>query len=273
MKDNISMNEFFGWHHHPFSDTCRLNQPYLTEMDQRLIRHTTALLAHGKSMAVTGESGTGKSTLVQHIINTLDANIYLPVLIGYGGLKRGAILRAVADALTVDVTGRSMPLLVKLQKHILQITAQANPLYPVIVIDDAQLLERESFMDLCSLLIHPDRKTVAASLILIGDLTLAKTLSLQVMTPIRSRMTAVVQLKSLSENQSRNFIAFRLKSAKADENLFDPDALSIVTAHCRGNRRTIMNVATVLLEEAHFRQEKTVGSQLIFSCDLIDISE
>ena len=59
MKNSISINEFFGWHHHPFSDTRRLNQPYLTDLDQRLIRHTTALLSHGKSLAVTGESGTG----------------------------------------------------------------------------------------------------------------------------------------------------------------------------------------------------------------------
>jgi hypothetical protein len=33
-----------------------------------------------------------------------------------------------------------------------------------------------------------------------------------------------------------------------------------------------MNVATLLLDEAYHRQEKTVGSQLILSCDLLDIS-
>lgn len=268
----LSAAEFFGWRHHPFSDTYVLQTPYLTEPDQRLCRRVTSLLSYGKSLAVTGPTGTGKSTLVQYLINGLDPTIYQGVFIHYGGLKRNGLLRAIADALAVDATGRSMPLLVKLQKHILQLAAQANALYPVIVIDDAQLLERESLMDLCSLLVNPQKKTQAASLILVGDQNLTRTLRLQVMAPIRSRLTVIAELQALDEPQSCDFISFRIKSAKGPDQLFDPDALAMIAAHCRGNRRHIMNVATLLLEEAYYRQEKTVGSQLVFSCDLIDIS-
>jgi ABC-type lipoprotein export system ATPase subunit len=53
------------------------------------------LLQHGKSFAVTGPSGTGKSTLVQHLLENLDANYYHGLYIHYGGLPRTALLKTV----------------------------------------------------------------------------------------------------------------------------------------------------------------------------------
>jgi len=271
-QHNPTMNEFFNWRRHPFTDTYNLAQPFVGSRDTRLMDRCRSLLRCGKSFAVTGASGTGKSTLVGHMTAALDPNYYRPTLVPYGGLKRSGILRAVADELGVDPAGRSVPLLVKLQKHISGMAAEANARYPVFVIDDAQLMERESMMDLCSMMVSALKKTAAASLILVGDETLVKTLGLHALTPIRTRLTGIFAMAPLDEAESREFIAFRLAQAKAQNNLFETDAIDMITSHCRGNRRQIMNVATLLLDEAYHRQEKTVGSQLILSCDLLDIS-
>ena len=48
--------------------------------------------------------------------------------------------------------------------------------------NDAQLLERESLLDLCSLIVCPPQKAAAASLIIVGDDMLAKQMQLAVMT-------------------------------------------------------------------------------------------
>ncbi len=108
---------------------------------------------------------------------------------------------------------------------------------------------------------------------LVGDETLAKKLALHVMVPIRTRMTVIFTQQLLDEKDSEAFVAFRLKTANADENLFDPDALSLVCAHCRGNRRQIMNMGTLLIDEAFYRQEKTIGANMIYESDLFDIAE
>ena len=146
---SLSMTEFFGWSCQPFADTYQLTAPFLGTKDERICRRALSLLNCGKSFAVTGASGTGKSTLVQHIVAQLDAKHYQPTYIHYGGLLRSGILKAVADCLGVDTAGRSMPLLVKLQKHILGLSADSNARYPVLVVDDAQLLEHDSLRDLC----------------------------------------------------------------------------------------------------------------------------
>ncbi|MCB9396528.1 MAG: ATP-binding protein [Acidobacteria bacterium] len=143
-------------------------------------------------MAFTGPSGVGKSTFVQHLIRQLDPKHYQPVFLAYAGLKRSGIHRALADLLGVDAAGRQVPLLVKLQKFIQQHGPQSHQPFPVLIIDDAHMMERETLLDCCSLLSMPLQGTSAASLILIGDHQLTKTLQLHIMTPIRSRITAII---------------------------------------------------------------------------------
>ena len=134
-------------------------------------------------------------------------------------------------------------------------------------------MEKESLMDICSLMFNPQKETVAASFILVGDETLEKKLSLQIMASVKTRLTGQFNLNTLNDNESLEFIKFRLSNARAAENLFDPDALNIMSSHCRGNRRQIMNMGTLLLTEAYYRQEKTISAELIYNCDQIEISE
>ena len=271
-SDKMTMNEFFNWQRHPFTDTHTIKEPYLCPKDLRIRDRAISLLQCGKSFAITGPSGAGKSTLLQHILASLDGTRFTSVLLHYGGLQRSGILRAIADLLGVESGGRAIPLLVKLQKHISHMAAENNAPYPVFVIDDAQLMERESLMDLCSLLVNPATKTAAASLVLAGDENLARNLNLHIMESIRTRLTCIFGIDPLNVDESQAFIASRLETAGAPDNLLERDAMEIVASHCRGNRRQIMNVGTLLLDEAFYRKEKTIGSQLVLSCDLMDIS-
>jgi len=134
-------------------------------------------------------------------------------------------------------------------------------------------MEKESLMDICSLMFNPQKEIVAASFILVGDETLEKKLLLQVMASVKTRLTGQFNLNTLNDDESLEFIKFRLSNAGAAETLFDQDALNIMSSHCRGNRRQIMNMGTLLLTEAFYRQEKTISSELIYNCDQIDISE
>jgi general secretion pathway protein A len=265
--------EFFDYKYHPFADTYRLKTPYLGEQDNRFLKTALSLISTGKSFALSGPSGAGKSTLVHYVLSRLDANCYRPALVHYGGLQRNGMLKAIADVLGVVTSGRTVPLLIKLQKQIIQMASENHSMFPVFVIDDAHLMEKESLMDICSLMFNPHKETVAASFILVGDETFEKKLSLQIMAPVRTRLTGQFNLNTLNDKDSLEFIKFRITNAKASENLFDLDALSIMSSHCRGNRRQIMNMGTLLLAEAFYRQEKTISAELIYNCDQIEISE
>jgi type II secretory pathway predicted ATPase ExeA len=75
-------------------------------------------------------------------------------------------------------------------------------------------------------------------------------------------------LEPLGEHDTGRFIAHRLEQAKAPDDLVEQDAMTLIAAHCRGNRREIMNVGTVLLDEAFYRKEKTITAELMAGCEL-----
>jgi general secretion pathway protein A len=109
-----------------------------------------------------------------YVLSRLDVNCYKPALVHYGGLQRNGMLKAIADVLGVDTNGRTVPLLIKLQKQIMQMASDSRSMFPVFAIDDAHLMEKESLMDICSLMFNPDKETVAASFILVGMKLLKK---------------------------------------------------------------------------------------------------
>jgi len=269
----LPINDFFGWRHHPFADTYVQQKPWLPERDRKLLETIKRLLHTGKSMALCGPSGSGKTSLIHTLITDLDKNSYRTVLIPYAGHPRNGLTRILAENLGVEIRGRGVPLITRIQNHLETLIGGTNPRHPVIIIDDAQLVETDSLWDLCSLLFQTARQTVAASLLLVGDESLAKRLELYALLPIRARFTTIMKLHPMNEYETRLFIESRLKNGGAPPGLFEDDVIEIIGAYTRGNRRNVMNMATVALEEAYYKEEKSVSAATIYNADWFNESE
>lgn len=269
----LPINDFFGWRHHPFADTYVQQQPWLPERDRKLLETIKRLLHTGKSMAMCGPSGSGKTSLIHTLITDLDKNSYRTVLIPYAGHPRNGLTRILAENLGVETRGRGVPLITRIQNHLEALIGGTNPRHPVIIIDDAQLVETDSLWDLCSLLFQTTRQTVAASLLLVGDESMAKRLELYALLPIRARLTTIMKLHPMNEHETRLFIESRLKNGNAPPGLFEDDVIEIIGAYTRGNRRNVMNMATMALEEAYYKEEKTVNAETIYNADWFNESE
>jgi type II secretory pathway predicted ATPase ExeA len=267
------MADFFGWKYHPFSDTYIQRRLWMSERDSKQLETIKRLLHTGKSIALCGPSGSGKTTLVHSLINDLDKNSYRTVLIPYAGHSRNGLTRILAETLGVETKGRGVPLITRTQQHLETMTSGANPRHPVIIIDDAQLMENESLWDLCSLLFQTTRQTVAASLLLVGDETLTKRLELYVLQSIRARLTTTLKLNAMNEFETRLFIESRLGNAEASADLFAEDVIDIIAAYARGNRRGVMNTATMAIEEAYYHEMKTITAETLYNSDWFNESE
>lgn len=263
----VSVNEFFGWKNHPFSDLADQNDEIMVKHDQEVFRRAVELLKIGKSFAITGGSGLGKTTLTRAIIKALDPRNYQLLWVPYTGANRGGILRMLAEKTGIELNRKGLPPLAKLQKHIATEQKDRGAPFPIIVVDDAQHLENESLMDLCAILTNSEDNRVIMAVILVGDENLDRTLRLSSQKAVSSRLACAFKMKSLDHEDAKSLLNHRMEKAKAPQNLFDKEALELVTANCGGNRRELMKLAFNLCMEAHLRNEKVITAEMIMSTE------
>jgi general secretion pathway protein A len=252
-----SAAEFFQYRYPPFADTYEIRQPFKSQAETLILDRSLALVRQGKSLAIYGEAGVGKSMLIKSITQELDSKSYRVATIPYGGMKPSAILREICEAFGIDLSGRKN-LLPRLQKNF---QPRADKPFPVLIIDDAHAMEKQSFIDLCSLLHDAQSRTAAAALILAGQPVLKKILELDIFAPVRTRLACRFLLPKLNIDEAKEFV--RLQVAEASPNIFHEQAIESIAADSAGNRRTLMNLAALCLEEAARRQEKVVTADIV----------
>jgi general secretion pathway protein A len=256
---HTSATEFFPYRYPPFADTFEIQQPFKSQAETVVLHRALALIRQAKSLAIYGEAGAGKSMLIKSITHELDTKAYRIATIPYGGLKPSAILRELCEAFDIDLAGRKN-LLPRLQKSF---QPHSDKPFPVLIVDDAHEMDKQSFIDLCSLLHDAQSRTSAAALILVGQPVLKKMLELDIFAPVRTRLAYIHRMQKLSIDEAKEFIRFRLKIAEASPDLFHEEALECIAADTAGNRRNIMNLATLCLEEAARRQEKVITADVV----------
>ena len=255
-----SATQFFGLHYPPFADTFEVQQPFCSSAETRALNRISAFVRQGKSVAVYGESGTGKSMFMKTVSNNLDPKEFRVAHIPYAGIKPSLLLREICEKLDIDTSGRK-GLLARLAQDF-QLTENNKP-FPVIIIDEAHTMDKQSFLDLCSLMHDAKTRKTAAVLILVGQPMLKKMLELDIFTPVRTRLAWRMQTQKLTIQEAKDFILYRLKLAKVKNNPFENDAIECLAADSKGNRRMIMNIAAACMEEAAERKENIITSEIV----------
>ena len=263
----LSASEFFGWKRHPFVDLPGdiTLENLAIQRDKQISQRACEFIKVNRSFVIIGNPGAGKTTLVRTMIQGLDTRSFRPIWLPYAGCNRGGVLRILADRVGLELNRKGLPHLHKLQHHLATLQKEPGSPFPVIVVDDAQHLEPESLMDLCAILAHPTDQRALASLILVGDEALDRTLRLECRRAIATRMACIFRMDALTQDEAKTLLIHRMEAAKAPKNLLTDDAIELVAAHSRGNRRGLMNLAIRLCIEAHARDEHWVTAELVLA--------
>jgi type II secretory pathway predicted ATPase ExeA len=256
--------EHFTYRYPPFADTVELNSPWQSEQEALIVQRIVTLLRQGKSLAVHGEAGTGKSMMIKSVVSQLDSKEFRVALIPYGGIKPAAILRDLCDEFDIDTTGRKG----LLSRLAADFKRSAGKPFPVIVVDEAHEMQRQSFLDLCALLHDSRTRTAAAAMVLVGQPVLRKTLELDIYAPVKTRLTCSFPMPRLSIDEAHAFVDFRLQTAQADKDIFEHEAVEILATDAAGNRRTLCNMAALCLEEAARRNDRVVTAEIVTAVSL-----
>ncbi len=256
--------EFYGLTEKPFNKTPDPRFLYQSH------KHAEALarLAHAAEeldiVLLTGEIGSGKTTLSRAFIDSLDGSFH-PVLIINPRLSPSQLLRTVALRLGMDDSTRYRHGLLE------GINAKLYELYeagkkPVIIIDEAQLIPGKATFEELRLLTNfqlDDRNLL--SLVLIGQTELRERLDRKPYHALRQRIGMQYHLGPLDRGETEAYVHHRLRVAGRATPLFDAQALAFLYEYSGGVPRRINIIAGNALIEGFGREAQIIGSEIVES--------
>ncbi len=240
-------NEFYHFKEKPFSLTPDPEFLYPSKSHKRAF----AYLEYGIKdpsgfVCITGEIGTGKTTLLRVFLNTLDEEVQVARVFNTKA-SSSELLAMILQDLGVDPFGKTKTELIDaLNRHLVATFAEGSRV--VLVIDEAQNL-REDLLEEIRLLSNLEtEKTKLLQIILVGQSELRALLQRSNLEQFRQRITVNYHIPPLDRDETAAYIRHRIRVAGDGTTVDFPDAvINVIHQYSRGVPRLINVISDALL--------------------------
>jgi general secretion pathway protein A len=209
---------------------------------------------------ITGEIGSGKTTLVRHLLKMLNPNITTG-LISNSPQGREELLQWILMALDQPFDGNYPKLFRRLQDFLYGQFATSRR--TILIIDEAQNLEAEALEHLRMLSnINADKYQIL-QLILVGQPQLRDLLLEPKLRQFAQRISSDFHLQPLDENEVGKYIDFRLNAVGSKTALFSQQACSEIARASGGIPRMINILCDTALVYGFASGQKTISQAIV----------
>lgn len=222
-------------------------------------------LAQGEGfIVVTGEIGAGKTTLVGHLMETIDRNRVNAVTIVSTQLGDEDTLRMVASALGVPFEGADKPQVLARIENFIGERARGGQ-RTLLIVDEAQNLPVESLEELRMLSNYQSHGRSMLQILLLGQPEFRDRLNhAPDLEQLRQRVIATHHLTAMQPDEVGAYIVHRLKLVDwSGTPAFDDSAFKSVNRYSRGIPRKINNLMTRVLLLASLDERATIDGALV----------
>ncbi len=224
----------------PFSISPDPRFLYLSPRHQEALAHLLYGVGEGGGfVALTGEVGTGKTTLCNTLLEQLPDNVDLALILN-PRLDPIELMQSVCDELKVAYPPWSRSLKVlgdALNRYLLE--AHGRGRRTILLIDEAQNLSFEVLEQVRLLTNLETHTTKLLQILLVGQPELAGLLGRPELRQLNQRVTARYHLGPLTRDECRAYVEHRLRVCGGAPGLFTQGALRRVWRYARGVPRLI----------------------------------
>ncbi|WP_426442360.1 ExeA family protein [Bradyrhizobium genosp. P] len=209
---------------------------------------------------ITGEIGSGKTTLVRHLLRMLSPNLTM-ALISNSPQGREELLQWILMALGQPFDGNYAGLFKQLQDFLYSQYAAGRR--TLLILDEAQNLEVEALEHLRMLSnINADKYQIL-QLILVGQPQLRDLLLNPKLRQFAQRISSDFHLKPLSEAEVAKYIDFRLRAVGATDQLFTAAACAEIAWASGGIPRMINILSDTALVYGFAGSHRSISEALV----------
>src|SRR5690349_19680927 len=256
---------FFGLNEKPFAITPDPRYLYLSERHAEALAHLLyGINEAGGFVQLTGEVGTGKTTIVRSLLAQTPKNAEIALILN-PKMTAPEFLLTICEELGIGVPDSALGSLKDLVDILSQylLRAHANGQRVVLVVDEAQNLAPE-VLEQVRLLTNLETNTQKLlQIILIGQPELRELLGRNELRQLAQRITGRYHLNPLTAAETSAYVRHRLRVAGATSDIFSPAALAEVHRLAVGVPRVINVVCDRALLGAYSMDRHRVTSNLV----------
>ena len=251
----------FGLAEEPFSVTSDPRFLFLSDSHEEALAHLSYCVEYRKGFAaITGEIGTGKTTLLNTLISRLDKQ-HSVAFVYQSASSTIELMRYVFKDLgiTSDCADRT-EYLNRFNDYLLQEMDAGRQV--VLVVDEAQNLSIEVLEDLRLISNFEASNRKLVQIILAGQSELGQKLRLPELRQLNQRIAIQYVLQPLGAEETEAYVQHRLKTAGASRvDIFHPKAMKAIFAVTGGVPRLINQVCDTSMLRAFSQKRQVISAQ------------
>ncbi len=234
---------FYGLSRTPFARDIPTDQLYASVMLEETLGRLDYAAQRQLFAVVTGDCGTGKTTTVRRFKDALDPSRFRVLYLADSKLTPRHFYKGLLEQLGCESKFYRGDAKRQLHREI-ELMRGIHHLQPVVIVDEAHLLDREMLEEVRFLLNFKMDAQSPMALILVGQSELWDKLQLQAYAAIRQRIDLQCRLPHFDRAQVGEYMKRHLAYAGADHELFSDAAVDEIFRFSGGAARLVNKVCT-----------------------------
>jgi len=254
---------FFNFRRKPFELLPNPDFLYPSRSHKKVLSYLDyGIREHSGFILLTGEVGTGKTTLIRELIKKHLRNVLL-ARVFHTKVESRQLLAMINADFGLETSDKDKPALLRdLQEFLIEQYAKRCPV--VLIIDEAQNLSKSVLEEVRMLSNLETEESKLLHIILVGQPELRRVLSDPALLQLRQRIQIICNIEPLGAGEIEHYIRYRLEAAGNREALrIAPECYAIIHAYTRGIPRLINILCDYVLLDAFANESHEVAGATI----------
>jgi putative secretion ATPase (PEP-CTERM system associated) len=255
---------FYGLSDRPFQLTPDARFYFDSRTHKKAMAYLGYGLAQGEGfIVITGEVGAGKSTLVAHLMATIDRARLNAVSIVSTQVEGDDMLRLAAQKLGIETDGVAKARLLDLVEERLEEEARSGK-RSLLIVDEAQNLPHSALEELRMLSNFTSGGRALLQIFLLGQPEFRDAVASPALEQLRQRVIATHHLEPMEETEVESYMLHRLALVGwEDRPRFDEGAFEAIYRHTDGIPRRVNQLASRILLFAAMEQLDSIDAEAV----------